>query len=360
MKLPESTSKFNDKLGTIDPAVKAAMMRAVRQPLSVEDVRVPIIGPDEVLIETRTCGICGTDLHILEGHGYVPALPHILGHEPAGVVAEIGSAVTGLAPGDRVVPHLFIGCEECFYCRTGRHQQCSSLKGIIGVLSNGAFAEYFKAPARNLYKLPEPVPFDEGGLIADAVITAVHACRRGEFGVGDSAAVIGAGGVGLVIIQILRAAGVRVAAVDPHPDKLERARQLGAGLAIEPALPDAAERLREFSGGQGLTGLFNCVGTSQSMRLCADSVMRCGRIVVVGEEPQDPRIDTIEIAQKELEIIGSRNGTRQDMQDAIRLVASGVARPLIGARFPLSEINQAFDAMRKGVLGRVVVVIKES
>lgn len=326
-------------------------MRAVRRPLCVEDTPVPSIAPDEVLIETRTSGICGTDLHILEGHGYVPALPHILGHEPAGVVVEVGSEVRGLALGDRVVPHLFIACEECYYCRVGRHQQCAALKGLIGVLSNGAFAEYFKAPGRNLYKIPETIPFDEGGLIADAVITAVHACRRGGLGVGDSAVVVGAGGVGLVIVQILRAAGVRVTAVDVDPRKRQCAMDLGAVDAIDPR--DSAA-LREF------TGAFNCVGTSASMRLCADAVMRCGRIVVIGEEPQDPRIDTIEIAQKELEIIGSRNGTRQDMQDAIRLVASGIARPLIGARFPLIEINQAFDTMRKGVIGRVVVVIKES
>lgn len=325
------------------------MMRAVRQPLSLEDAPVPSLAPHEVLIETRTSGICGTDLHILDGHGYVPALPHILGHEPAGVVAEVGSAVTSVSPGDRVVPHLFIACEECRYCRAGRHQQCVALGGIIGVLCNGAFAEYFKAPARNLYKLPDSIPFDEGGLIADAVITAVHACRRGGFGIGDSALVVGAGGVGLVIVQILRAAGVRVTAVDVDPRKRERARELGAEAAVSPA--DAAQ-LRELS------GAFNCVGTSASMRLCADAVMRCGRIVVIGEEPQDPRIDTIEIAQKELEIIGSRNGTRQDMADAIRLVEAGIARPPIGARFPLDEINQAFDAMRQGVLGRVVVVIK--
>lgn len=335
-------------------------MRAVRQRLSVEDTPAPKIGPGEVLIETRTSGICGTDLHILEGHGYVPALPHILGHEPAGVVVELGAGVTGLAVGDRVVPHLFIACEACYYCRAGRHQQCSQLKGIIGVLCNGAFAEYFKAPAGNLHKLPEHVSFGEGGLIADAVITALHACRRAGLGVGDSAGVVGAGGVGLVIVQILRASGVRVAAVDVGRDKLDQALQYGAGLAIKPEAPGAEKTLREFSGGMGLTCVFNCVGTSQSMRLCADVVMRCGRIIVVGEEPQDPRIDTIEIAQKELEILGSRNGTRQDMEDAIRLVASGAVRPLIGARFPLAEINEAFDALRKGVLGRVVVVVKES
>lgn len=335
-------------------------MRAVRERLTIEEVARPQIGPGEVLVETRTSGICGTDLHILEGHGYVPQLPHILGHEPAGVVAEAGPGVSDFAIGDRVVPHLFIACETCYYCRAGRHQQCASVQGIIGVLCNGAFAEYFKAPARNLYKLPHNVPFDEGGLIADAVITAVHACRRARLSVGDTAAVVGAGGVGLNITQILRAAGVRVAAVDVNPAKLAKANELGAGIAATPDEPGALARLREFSGGHGFTAIFNCVGTSASMRLCADAVMRCGRIVVIGEEPQDPRVDTIEIAQKELEIIGSRNGTRQDMVAAIALVASGAVRPLVGARFPLSEINEAFDALRQGVLGRVVVVIKES
>jgi len=116
----------------------------------------------------------------------------------------------------------------------------------------------------------------------------------------------------------------------------------------------------EFSATAGVQCAFNCVGTSASMRFCADSVMRCGRIVVIGEEGEDPRIDTTEIAQKELEIIGSRNGTRRDMTDAIRWVESGAVTPVIGARFPLSEINKAFDTMRQGVCGRVVIVVKES
>ncbi len=335
-------------------------MRQVRAPLSIEEVAAPEIAPDEVLVETRTSGICGTDLHILEGHGYVPNLPHILGHEPSGVVVETGRDVRGLAPGDRVVPHLFITCDRCYYCRSGRHQQCGDLRGIVGVLCNGAFAEYFKAPAKNFFRLPDTVPFDEGGLIADAVVTAVHASRRAALGLGDSAVVVGAGGVGQILIQILRAAGVRVAACDVNADKLKLAEKLGATLAVDARDEGAAHSVLEFSGTGGARCAFNCVGTSSSMRSCADTVMRCGRVVVIGEEPQDPRIDTIEIAQKELEIVGSRNGTRQDMVDAIRWVESGAVKPVIGARFPLVEINAAFDAMRGGVLGRVVVVVKES
>ena len=340
--------------------VKAALMRQVRAPLSIEEVAIPRLGPHEALIETRTSGICGTDLHILDGHGYVPTLPHILGHEPAGVVAEVGAEVDDLRPGDRVVPHLFISCERCYYCRVGRRQQCTALHGIIGVLCNGAFAEYFKAPAKNFYKLPDAVPFDEGGLIADAVVTAVHASRRASLALGDTALVLGAGGVGQILIQILSASGVRVAAADLDAGKRERAGTLGASLAVDPREDGAVAAIVEFSGAVGVQCVFNCVGSSVTMRFAADVVMRCGRIVVIGEEPQDPRIDTIEIAQKELEIIGSRNGTSQDMMDAIRWVESGAVKPVIGARFPLDEVNAAFDCMRRGASGRVIVTVKES
>jgi 2-desacetyl-2-hydroxyethyl bacteriochlorophyllide A dehydrogenase len=335
-------------------------MRQVRAPLSIEDVPMPRLGPHDALVETRTSGICGTDLHILEGHGYVPALPHILGHEPAGVVVEVGSEVDGLKTGDRVVPHLFISCGVCYYCRLGRRQQCSDVKGIIGVLCNGAFAEYFKAPAQNFYKLPKSVPFDQGGLIADAVVTAVHASRRAQLGLRDTALVVGAGGVGQILIQILKVSGVRVAAADIDAGKRASAQELGASMAVDPRDDGALKDIFEFSGASGVQCVFNCVGSGASMRFAADAVMRCGRIVVIGEEPQDPRIDTIEIAQKELEIIGSRNGTPQDMVDAIRWVESGAVTPIIGARFPLDDVNAAFECMRKGAPGRVIVTVKES
>jgi 2-desacetyl-2-hydroxyethyl bacteriochlorophyllide A dehydrogenase len=335
-------------------------MRQVRAPLSIEEVDLPHIGPYDALVETRTSGICGTDLHILEGHGYVPALPHILGHEPAGVVVEVGSEVDGLKAGDRVVPHLFLSCGACFYCRAGKRQQCSNVKGIIGVLSHGAFAEYFKAPAQNFYKLPSSVPFDQGGLIADAVVTAVHASRRAQLGLRDTALVLGAGGVGQILLQILKSSGVRVAAADIDAGKCHSSLALGASMAVDPRAEDARERILDFSGAAGVECVFNCAGSSATMRFAADVVMRCGRIVVIGEEPQDPRIDTIEIAQRELEIIGSRNGTPQDMVDAIRWVESGAVTPIIGARFPLDEVNAAFACMRGGAPGRVVVTIKES
>ncbi|HLI34924.1 MAG TPA: alcohol dehydrogenase catalytic domain-containing protein [Terriglobia bacterium] len=338
--------------------MKAAVMYEVGRPLRIEDVPVPEIGVDEVLVETRSCGICGTDLHILKGFGYVPPLPHILGHEPAGVVAAVGRNVAGLREGDHVVPHLFLNCGRCHYCRIGRQQQCSELKGILGVLVPGAFAEYFKAPAANLCRLPEGIAFEVGGLLADAVITSVHAFRRANISIGDSAVVLGTGGIGLILIQILKAAGVQAIGVDRSDEHLQLARKLGAETTAIAGAPDTVAQIRRRTDGLGAQCVFNCVGTPQSMRDSADFVMRCGRIVVIGEETGPPLIDTTEIAQKELEIIGSRNGTRQDLVEGIRLVEAGVIMPPIARRFPLDAINEAFGFLRQGALGRVVINIK--
>ncbi|MGA2665570.1 MAG: alcohol dehydrogenase catalytic domain-containing protein, partial [Nitrososphaerales archaeon] len=119
--------------------MKAAVLERLGAPLSIRDVPVPSISEGEALVETSFCGICGTDLHILEGRGYVPRLPHILGHEPCGAVARVGGAAEGLRVGDRVVPYLFATCGSCWYCRSGRDSMCSKLGGIIGVTTDGAF-----------------------------------------------------------------------------------------------------------------------------------------------------------------------------------------------------------------------------
>jgi D-arabinose 1-dehydrogenase-like Zn-dependent alcohol dehydrogenase len=338
--------------------MRAAVMHAVGEPLTLREVPVPRIGPGEALVETRTCGICGTDLHILAGHGYVPPLPHILGHEPAGVVAEVGEGVTNVRPGDRVAPHLFFNCGRCYFCRVGRQQQCTDLKGILGVLCPGAFADYFKIPAENLLPLPDNVPFDVGGLVADAVLTSVHAVKRAQLALGDSTVIIGAGGIGQVLTQILTASGIGVIATARGAEKRKLVEQMGAALALPTSGAQTRDAILErFPGGVGC--VFDCVGTAQSMSDAASYLMRGGRIVVIGEEPEFPAIDTIQIAQRELEITGSRNGTRQDMVEAIRLLESGVVKPHVAARFPLEQVNEALQATRQGSTGRVVVVVKE-
>jgi propanol-preferring alcohol dehydrogenase len=343
--------------------VQAAILKAIGQPLSVEDVPEPVLAPDEVLVETRTCGICRTDLHIQDGLAYVPRLPHIPGHEPAGVVVAVGREVHELRVGQAVVPHLFVFDRDCRHTRSGQHAQATHLRGILGVSLPGGFAEYFKAPARNLLLVPDGVPLDIAGLTSCAVITAVHAYRKAALGPLETAVVLGTGGIGLIVVQLLDAAGVRTAAVDRLPANLDLARQAGAERMVLFDAPSAVEQVRAFAGaGQdGVDCVFELVGHAATMKFAAASAARGGRIVVIGEEAEFPAIDTITVAQRELQIIGSRNGGLQDALDALELLARGVLRPPVAGHFPLQRINDAFGLVRRGqAQGRVIITIHDS
>ncbi|HUY89396.1 MAG TPA: alcohol dehydrogenase catalytic domain-containing protein [Pirellulales bacterium] len=342
--------------------MKAAILKEIGKAFSVEEAPDPVLAPDEVLVETHTCGICRTDLHVQDGLAYVPSLPHIPGHEPAGVVVEVGREAKGVALGQRVVPHLFVSSSECRNTRAGEHAQARHLRGIIGVTLPGGFAEYFKAPARNLLPLPDNVPFDVGGLTSCAVITAVHALRKADLQPGDLAVVFGVGGIGLLLVQLLSDAGVRSAAISRSAASLDLARQAGASWAIPAAAEDVADRVRACSidGKDGADCVFEMIGLAQTMRLAASLCTPGGKIIVIGEEAECPAIDTIQIAQRELQIIGSRNGGMQDARDAIDLMARGLIRPVISATYPLRQINQALRAVRGGQAhGRVIIQVRE-
>jgi propanol-preferring alcohol dehydrogenase len=346
-----------------DPTMKAAVLRAVGQPLEIEDVPLPEIGPAEVLVQTQTCGICRTDLHIQDGLAYVPSLPHIPGHEPAGVVARVGDEVSSLRPGDRVVPHLFIADADCPYTRMGEHAQATHLRGILGVTLPGGFAEYFKVPSRNLLLLPDSVPFDAGGLASCALVTAVHAYRKAALSLNDTAIVLGAGGIGLVLVQLLHAAGVRTMAVDRDRVSLEHALAAGAETAVSIDQAEIGRLARDWVGTEaaGVDCVFELVGKSATMKIAALCVRRGGQIVVIGEEAEFPEVDTIQIAQKELRIIGSRNGGLQDAGDALAMLALGILKPRIAAHFPLERINEALVAVRAGAIrGRAIVTVASS
>jgi propanol-preferring alcohol dehydrogenase len=338
--------------------MKAAILPAIGRPLVVDDVPVPSIGPDEVLIETRTCGICRTDLHIQDGLAYLAKLPHIPGHEPAGVVAALGANVRGLQPGQRVTTHLFVHHGDCRYTRTGQHAQATHLRGIVGVTLPGAFAEFFAVPAANVLPLPEGVSFAHGGLTGCAAITALHAYRQATLQVGHAAVVLGTGGIGLMLVQLLRAGGIQVLAIDQRAANLELAMQHGAVTARPPDDPELDSAAKRCGAPEGFDAVFELVGSAATMALAARLVRRGGRIVVIGEEPDFPAIDTITIAQRELQIVGSRNGGLQDASDVLDLMAHGVVRPVVAAEYSLEQINTALDLVRHGAAaGRVIIQV---
>lgn len=338
--------------------MKAALLYEIGKPLIVEDIPAPTPGPGEVLVQTKACGICATDLHILAGWGYQPILPFVMGHEPAGVVQAVGADVAGFQPGDRVIPNIFFTCGNCRYCRTNRETLCTALDGILGVLKHhGAYAEYFTIPARQLFHLPDQISFVDGAVIADAVVCAVHAVRaRAHLFPGDWALVIGAGGVGLGVVQAARAAGGRVIAADISTAKLEQARFAGANGTLLANRADFADVILGLTGGEGVDVVFDCYGSEQTLAQGIAALRRGGRLVIIGYTQETHPLAPQWMSRHELEIVGSRSGGRQDTADAIAMVGSTAWRSIVSDIFPLEQINAALDFVRAGAAqGRVVI-----
>jgi propanol-preferring alcohol dehydrogenase len=329
--------------------MRAAVLTRFGAPLVLRDIKTPVPGPGEALVRTAGCGICRTDLHIMAGTAYRPSLPHVLGHEPAGTVAALGEGVTGLAKGERVVPYLFDYCGHCDACAEGEEAQCENSPAILGVTRNGGFAEYFLARAENLLAVPESVTLSAAGLLSCAVITATRAVRRAQIGAGMRVGVIGAGGIGLVILQIVAARQIEAVVFDPAEDARRLAVAEGAVAAYAPtAAPPGLTFAR----------IFDLVGTARSTALAASLLRRRGRLVVIGEEPEFPAIDSISIAQREIEIVGSRNGAKADAREALALMAAGIVRPPIDRHVPLADINTGLEALGSGAArGRVIVEV---
>ncbi len=337
--------------------MKAAVLKKLRSPLVIEEVPVPKLEFGEVLVKTKACGICGTDLHIYEGTGYRPKLPHIMGHEPTGVVAKVGDGVKNLKPGRRVVPNIFFTCGECYYCRTNRETLCTNFKGALGVGINGGYADFFKAPEKNLFELPANVSFPTGAVIADAVVTAVHAVRRrAKVTGGDAVLVIGLGGVGQSVIQVAKKSGAMVVAVGRRPARLEHAKKLGADHTLDSSKQEIGKAAKALTGGAGVDAVIDNVGSAESLSQAIASVRRGGRIVTIGETDDTIPLSTFQLCVNEFDIIGSRSGGRQDTIEALQLVSEGSVTPFISDKFPLERVNEAFERMREGkVLGRAVI-----
>jgi len=323
----------------------------------MEDVPAPKTGPDEVLIRTKVCGICGTDLHIRDGWGYTPELPFIMGHEPAGDVVEVGERVTRFKPGDRVVPNIFFACGHCFYCRTNRETQCLNLEGILGVLNcPGGYGEFFKVRERQLFHLPETISFSEGAIISDAVVTAVHAVRRGRISPGETVMVISVGGCSAAAIQVCKAYGAKVISVVRSSEKQERALRLGADVALDSRRTSISDAVRDLTDGLGVHCVIDGVGDADTMKTGMESLCHGGRLVILGYTQDRFALDPRKTAVQELEILGTRSGGRDDTAESIRLVGSNTWIPVVTDSFAIEQVEEAHALMRQGRnLGRIVL-----
>ena len=336
--------------------MKAAVLRAFGEPLAIEEIAAPRPGPGEALLRVRACGIDGTDLKLLDGFGYMPELPFVMGHEIAGDVVECGADVAEFASGDRVAVYNFVTCGACAYCRGFRDQLCLDMGGIVGILDlPGGYADYVCLPAQQLIRLPDEVSYEDGATCCDAGMTALRAVDRADVNNGDRVLVIGVGGVGSVVTQILAASGVEVIAVDTDVAKESWARAQGAASFLSLGADDLVAEVLRRSAGLGVDRVIDVVGLEETMRAGFAVLRRGGRMVVVGYTPEAFPLPGKELAQNEKEVLGTRAGRRDDLRTCLGLFGAGKLRSIVRANYPLRRVNEALEALRGGVIGRIVL-----
>lgn len=341
--------------------MKAGVFYQPNHPIRVEDVPVPKIGPGEVLVKIRSCGICGGDIQRMTGLITVKT-PQILGHEPAGIVAEVGRAVEGFHVGDRVVLTA-VGCGECYYCKIGLDNVCDHIASGFGVGCDGAFAEYCRVPARQLFRLPERISLEAGSVLTASTGTVFHAIRRSGAVTGDTAVVFGAGCLGTQALQLLRLMGVRVFVVDVSDEKMELARKLGAAEVFDARAQDVVREVRSRTGSRGADVAFEMAGQPKSLGQALDSVRRGGTVVDVGSimEPVSikmmPFIDGGLSLSREITLMTISHYCGRDMSKLLELLSlADLDFTSATYNVPLTEINHGFDVKRQGKYARVLVI----
>jgi alcohol dehydrogenase, propanol-preferring len=324
------------------------------------DVDTPRPGPGEVLVRVHAAGVCGTDLHIVDGILRSEGYPMTLGHETAGVVAE-GGPGAALAAGTRVAVFNKLFCGTCEQCLLGRVNLCTVEPGQLGFNRDGGDAEYVLAPEQNLAVLPDAVDFATAAVLTCAGMTAVHATRTSRLESGQTAVVNGIGGVGILAVQAAARAGANVVAVADSAGKADLAIKHGAADAIVLGPGDdyatLPEAVRSRTRGRGADVFFELVGTTGTMTAGIRSLAPRGRFVSTGYTGQWLNIDPIEFILSEASLVSTVAATRTDLNDAIAMAARGdLVVPLAG-RYPLDGIADALAALRsRSVLGRQVLI----
>ncbi len=313
------------------------------------DVPEPEVIPGHVLIEVRAAGVCGTDLHIYHDE-YPSSPPVIMGHELAGIVAKVGEGVTSCHPGDRVTSETyFYTCGQCAFCRDGSPNLCPSRRSI-GSGVHGAFARYVLVPERNIHQLPPHI--DElAGALSEPLACCVHALEMTRVDPGDIVVVSGPGTVGLLMAQVVKAAGARVVVLGTTADeaRLEMARKLGADLALDVQAQDVKRAMDDLTGGAGVDVAFECAGAGPSAQGCLALVRRRGRYAQVGLFGKPVQWDMDQLCFKEIRVSASFAHVPSAWRKAMRLLDSGQVqtRPLVSQALPITEWQQAFDAFER-------------
>jgi len=289
--------------------------------------------------------------------------PIIMGHEAAGVIAEVGSAVEGFAPGDRVTFDSTIYCGRCDFCRRGLINLCDNRR-VLGVSCeqyrrDGAFAELVAVPARILYRLPDGLSFERAAMV-EALSIAVHAVERTRLRLGDQVVVVGAGMIGLLVVQALRARGCgRILAVDIDADRLALARTLGADASVPADAPDAAERILAATGGRGADAAFEVVGVTDALAVALGSLRKGGQLTLIGNVSPTVDLPLQQAVTREITLNGSC-ASCGEYSPCLEMISSGRVNvdALISATAPLDQGPEWFARLYQREKGLLKVILQ--
>ena len=321
--------------------MKALLLEQYMQ-LGYQEVPEPAISADDVLIRVKACGICGSDVHGLDGSTGRRIPPIVMGHEAAGVIQEVGANVKGWKAGDRVTFDSTVSCGQCYFCARGEINLCDN-RQVLGVSCgefrrHGAFAELVSVPARILYRLPDSLGFAEAAMI-EAVSIAVHAVNITPKSLGDTAVVVGSGMIGLLTIQAAKAAGfARVFAVDLDDNKLAVALRLGADAAFNPKTVDVPKAIQDLTNGRGADVALEAVGAAAPIKTAIMSVKKGGTVTLIGNIAPNIELPLQAVVTRQIRLQGSC-ASSGEYPACIELLASGAIKvgEIISARVPLAD-----------------------
>ena len=363
---------------------RSAVLYQANTPFVVEEVNVLEPRAHELLIRVGAAGICRSDHHFLTGKANIP-LPCILGHEGAGIVAEVGEGVTSFKPGDRVVMSFVSSCGFCHFCSIGKPYLCDThaatgtrmLDDTYRIFKEdetplnqmgkvACFGEYTVVPDSAAIPLPPDLPLDQAALIGCCVTTGIGAViYNARVEPGSTVAVIGCGGVGVNVIQGARLVNAsKIIGVDILDTHLDFARELGATHTVNASREDAVARIRELTGGLGADYTFEVFGSSETIRVAYDAARKGGTVVVVGLAPRGDQVsfDAVSLVRLEKTVKGTYYGSarpRLDMPRIIEMAQQGQIEleRLVTRHYTLDQINEGFEALERGDVGRGVLAL---
>ena len=342
--------------------MKALVLEDYRR-FAVKEVSMPVLEADEVLVRVRACGICGSDVHGMDGSSGRRIPPLIMGHEAAGEIAEIGTGVSGWTAGDRVTFDSTVYCGQCWHCRRGEINLCDERR-VLGVscaqyMRQGAFAEFVAVPERILHRLPEALGFEQAAMV-EAVSVALHAVERTPRTPDAAVAVVGVGMIGLLVVQVLKVAGCgQIIAIDLDDDRLEVARRFGATAAIKADSTDVAESVRRLTHGRGADAVFEVVGAAATVRAAIQAARKGGSVTLVGNLAAEVPIPLQAVVTRQITLIGTC-ASAGEYPAALDLIARGKINvtDFISAVAPLEDGARWFERLYGAEKGLMKVLLK--